>query len=125
MKIVLSILVLAISPFTLACEEIYGKYKSVSETHWNFELEISNENVVLVYTDYFYGERDMRTDQKIVSQGHCEKTAEGYKLSFAQMSIPIEFHKALSRESFGGSGVSPGVTGEFIEGQQVELWQNM
>ena len=125
MKLLLTLIIVISATPAFGCEKIYGRYKSVSETHWNFQLEISKNNVFLLHTDYFYGDKDLRTDQTIESEGHCEKTETGYRLTFAQMSVNIKYHEALSRASFGDDGASPGVTGEFIPGKVVELWQGM
>ena len=125
MKQILSLIICFTTFSAFGCEEIYGNYKSVSETHWNFELDLQKDNAILTYTNYFYGQHDTRTDEVIKSLGHCKKTKSGYKLIFAQMSVEIEFHGTLSHSYFGGNGASPGVKGEFIKGQTIKLWQGM
>ena len=110
---------------SLSCEQLIGTYKSVSETHWNFELEITKDNALLKYTDYEYGVSDLRTDYVVKSEGYCEQSDIGYVLIFGNQSVNVKFHKRLSHRSFGGSGDSPGITGEFIKGQQIELWQGI
>lgn len=111
------------SSYALSCEDIYGEYTSHSETHWSFVLKIDKDGVLLTYTDYWYGERDLRTDQTVVSQGYCELVNGTYELTFAQNKVDVRYHHELSHASFGQVGSSPGLTGEFIEGQEVELWK--
>jgi len=119
----LAFLLLLLSVKSFSCEQLLGTYKSHSETHWSFELQITRENVILKYTDFEYGTRDLRTDYIVESEGYCEKTVVGYVLIFGNKSVNVNFYESLSHRSFGGSGESPGITGEFIKGQQVELWQ--
>ena len=121
----LAFLLLLFSVKSFSCEQLHGTYKSYSETHWSFELQITHENVTLKYTDFEYGARDLRTDYIVESEGYCENTETGYVLIFGNKSVNVRFHKSLSHESFGSSSESPGITGEFIKGQQVELWQGI
>jgi hypothetical protein len=105
-----------------ACEEIEGLYHSVSETHWNFVLELTGSNAILTYTDYSSGVGDTRTDYRTISQGHCAKENSGHFLTFAERTISIEHHPDLTHSSYGAKGSSPGITGGFIKGQLVHLW---
>jgi hypothetical protein len=125
MKLFTVLMLLLLSVPSFGCEEIYGKYKSFSETHWNFDLEISKDKIFLRYTDYYFGERDVRTDITVESEGFCEKIDTGYKLVFAQKVINVIYYKDLSHRSFGKNTSSPGLSGEFINGQIVELWQGI
>ena len=122
---ILTFLLLLVSLECFSCEQLIGTFKSFSETHWNFELQITQNKVLLKYTDYEYGVRDLRTDYVVESEGYCDQSDTGYVLIFGNKSVNVQFHKSLSHSSFGGSGDSPGITGEFIEGQQVELWQGI
>jgi len=119
----IQIVALMFLPFTAwACNDINGTYKSVSETHWNFSLEINGGSARLVYTDYSSGIKDTRTDIEKVSKGYCEKNESDYILTFAERSLSIKHHEALSHSVYGAKGSSPGITGEFFEGQSVNLW---
>jgi len=123
MNKLLAHIVLLVAAFpAVACQDIAGSYQSVSETHWHFDLEISSNDTKLTYSDYWYGIKDARTDLQTVSQGYCEKNNDGYLLTFAEKTILIKYHKSLSHAAYGAEGSSPGVTGEFIEGQTVNLW---
>lgn len=115
---------LILSSHALACTEISGTYHSVSETHWNFELTIEAESAILIYTNYTNGQKDTRTDEKTISHGYCEKSGESFKLNFADKELPFTYIEQLSRASFGGQGHSAGISGEFIENREIELWLN-
>ncbi len=121
-KFFLLTIILTVANTAFACKPINGKYRSVSETHWNFELEITDRGSILTYTDYSYGKLDARTDITQVEQGYCEKEGAVFLLIFGEREIPINFHAKLSHKNYGAEGSSPGITGEFIEGQMVHLW---
>jgi len=48
---------------------------------------------------------------------------EGYLLKFSDETIRITHHESLSHSSFGYEGSSPGITGRFYDGPDLELWQ--
>ena len=125
MKNLLAIVPLIFTPYVVACEDIQGSYKSVSETHWSFELNIEGEKAVLTYKDYISGTNDTRTDMKTVSQGNCAKTSNGYELVFADKKFPVQYDSSLSTASFGGEGNLPGIVGEFLNGHEVMLWNGI
>jgi hypothetical protein len=117
------ILLIVFSNFTYGCNVVEGKYSSVSETHWNFILEIKNNEATLTYTDYWFGEKDARTDIQRVSQGYCTSLSSNfYSFKFAGQTIKLQYHPILSHKSYGGKGSSPGFTGQLIDNQNVELW---
>jgi hypothetical protein len=122
MKYALLITSMLIASPVWACERIEGLYQSVSETHWNFALEVSAGKAKLTYTNYSSGAGDTRTDYETISQGYCAKIKRGYLLTFSERTIAIEHHAELSHSIYGAEGGSPGITGEFIENQKVHLW---
>ena len=122
MKFVLFLL-LFVSFSGWSCERLIGTYKSVSETHWNFELRITADSAFLKYTDYVSGVKDTRTDYTVESEGYCEISDNGYLLVFAHRSFELTYSKQLTHSFFGGKGESEGISGEFIEGQIVHLWK--
>ncbi len=122
-KFFVYLIVLIISLPVFGCNEISGVYKSVSETHWNYQLEINNSYAKLIYTNYWRGKNDAKTKLKQISEGSCSKNDNEYLLTFVERSIKIQYHKLLSHKPYGGEGESPGITGEFNEGKTNNLWQ--
>jgi len=117
------ILLIVFPTFAYGCNTVEGIYSSVSETHWNFILKIEGDKATLTYTDYWYGEKDTRTDTQRVSQGVCSNLASKfYSFKFSDQTIKLQYHSALSHKSYGSKGSSPGFTKPLIDNQNVELW---
>jgi hypothetical protein len=122
--LIATLFLVSMSSYAEDCRKISGTYKSVSETHWNFEVSINGEKAVLTYTNYISGRKETRTDERTVSKGYCEANQNEYTLTFAEKSVSITYHPELSRASFGAQGHSPGITGAFLSNKTVELWLN-
>ncbi len=88
-KLCTYLLVFIISLPVFGCNEISGVYKSVSETHWNYQLEINNSSAKLTYTNYWRGKNDAKTKLKQISEGSCSKKDNEYILTFVERSIKL------------------------------------
>ncbi len=125
MRITVSLIILLLSAPVLSCDLIQGKFNSVSETHWNFELKVSGSNATLIHKNYNTGKGNLRVDETVQYQGNCKKTDSGYKLTFLNKIIDVKYFNKLSHKSFGKDSTSPGIVGNFFNDRSIELWRDI
>jgi hypothetical protein len=112
------------SPNALACSEISGKYSTVSESEWNYELSISNEEAVLRYSAHEHTDSEEIIEIEKTENGVCKNVSGKYVLSFNDKEFGLEYHSQLSHKSFGSLGASPGVIVEhLIPETKLEFWK--
>jgi len=108
------------SSFAFSCNEVNGKYLSVSESHWEFELKINEDKAQLAYS---YTEAGKEFEE--ISKGYCKKINDGsYQVVFLERSISLRFSPHLSHSSFGKTSSSAGFVGKLFKNKdsEVEVW---
>jgi len=113
---------------TYACDDISGTYSSVSETHWNYIVTISGEDINVNYSTYWYGGSeenygDERYEVNTDYKGYCTKKDGGYLLKYDGKEVSIDFNPNLSLSELGEDRSLPGISGEFFKDRSINLWK--
>ena len=134
MKALIFLSAFLLTPLPLfACNDISGKYKSVSESHWNYIVEIYPRGsfpsgVEINYSYYWFGlDEDGQSDEQYkttnIYEGYCTKSGGDYYLKFDGRTEKMIFDKYMSLQVLGEEGTLPGIEVEFLDGKKTKLWK--
>ena len=134
MKALIFLSAFLLTPLPLfACNDISGKYKSVSESHWNYVIEIYPRGnfpsgVEINYFYYWFGrDEDGQSDEQYKTtntyEGYCTKSGNDHYLKFDGRTEKIIFNKNMSLQVLGEEGTLPGIEVEFSDGKKTKLWK--
>ena len=128
MKSLILLLMLTGTASSFSCDEISGVYKSVSESHWNYVISISGEDLNVNYSNYWYGGEgknygEERYEVNSDFTGYCQKQGEDYILKFDGKKILFSFDKNLSLDELGEDRSLPGISGVLFGEYETNLWK--
>jgi hypothetical protein len=118
-------ILLSISPLSFSCKELVGIYKSDSESHWKYTVEIYPRGdlpagIEVNYSTYWYGaEEDGQGYEQYQTnsnfEGYCVKAENGYLLKYNGEAVMVTFNQ---------EGTQIGISGEFFKGNKIHLSKN-